>query len=140
MSERLFTVEEAAGRLNLHPKTLRRHIREGRLKATRIGKAYRIAASALDDFAGVARGAAEAGAEARATCIVDLPGLDAAAAERLASFLHSAALTGDAETPPLHLQTAFDPEAETMKVIAIGAPADIGRLMEMLHVQMKARR
>jgi excisionase family DNA binding protein len=50
--KQLFTVDEVAGRLNLHVKTVRRFIREGRLPAKRIGKEYRITRSALDEFAG----------------------------------------------------------------------------------------
>jgi excisionase family DNA binding protein len=38
----LVTVEQAAEELKLHPKTVLRYIHEGRLEATRIGKAYRI--------------------------------------------------------------------------------------------------
>ena len=53
-SRQLFTVDEVAARLNLHVKTVRRFIREGRLPAKRIGKEYRIARSAFDDFAGTA--------------------------------------------------------------------------------------
>ncbi|HEU4693043.1 MAG TPA: helix-turn-helix domain-containing protein [Vicinamibacterales bacterium] len=52
--KQLFTVDEVAGRLNLHAKTVRRFIREGRLPAKRIGKEYRIARPALDEFAGAA--------------------------------------------------------------------------------------
>ena len=54
LSRQLFKVDEVAARLNLHVKTVRRFIREGRLPAKRIGKEYRIARSALDDFAGTA--------------------------------------------------------------------------------------
>jgi len=48
----LYTADEVAGRLNMHVKTVRRYIREGRLKATRIGKEYRVTRAALDAFAG----------------------------------------------------------------------------------------
>lgn len=139
MSERLFTVEEAAARLNLHPKTVRRHIRDGRLTATRIGKSYRIRAADLDAFAGIASGAAEPGTPARTTCIVDLPHIPSEGAGRLASFLHAAAMAGDAGTPPLHLETAFDPAGSTMKIVAIGIPGDVARLLELLHLHLKDR-
>src|SRR5574341_1819366 len=55
--QQLFTVDEVAGRLNLHAKTVRRFIREGKLPAKRIGKEYRITRSALEEFAGTAIGA-----------------------------------------------------------------------------------
>ena len=39
---RLLTVDEVAKQLRLHPITVRRHIRSGRLPATRIGRSVRI--------------------------------------------------------------------------------------------------
>lgn len=47
-----YTAAEAATRLNLHVKTIRRYIAQGKLKARRIGKEYRIAQADLDTFAG----------------------------------------------------------------------------------------
>jgi excisionase family DNA binding protein len=53
MSEELCTVGFAATQLKLHPKTILRFIREGRLRATRVGKAFRILRADLDAFAGI---------------------------------------------------------------------------------------
>lgn len=135
MSENLVTVDQAAVELNLHPKTVLRYIREGRLPATRVGKSYRIARSRLDAFAGIAGGQQGAAAEARATCIVDIPDIALEKAERIATFLQAVALTGDADTPPLHLETVFDPQAKKLKVVLIGNPSDVGRILEMLQLQ-----
>ncbi|CAD5265961.1 Excisionase [Bosea sp. 62] len=139
MSDGLVTVEQAAAELNLHPKTVLRYIREGRLPATRVGKSYRIARSRLDAFAGLASGRPEPGTAARATCILDIPDIAVERAERIATFLQAVALTGDADTPPLHLSTAFDPQARSLKVVLIGDPADVGRLLEMLQMQIGNR-
>lgn len=136
MSDALITVEQAAEQLKLHPKTVLRHIREGRLPATRIGKSYRIERSKLAAFAGMAGGRVETTEGARATCIVDIPNLTAADAQRIATFLGAVAMTGDADTPPLHLSTAFDPTTETLKVVIVGSPADAGKLLEMLEMQL----
>jgi len=139
MSDVLVTVEQAAEELNLHPKTVLRYIRDGRLPATRVGKSYRIARAKLDAFAGIASGKPESGAGARATCIVDIPDIAVDVAERTATFLHSIAMAGNAGTPPLHLQTAFDPPARSMKVVVIGNPSDAGKLLEMLQLQLRPR-
>lgn len=139
MSDILVTVEQAAERLNLHPKTVLRYIREGRLPATRVGKSYRIVRARLDAFAGIASGKSERAAGARTTCIVDIPDLSVDRAERLATFLHSAALAGDADTPSLHLETAFDPTVGSVKVVMIGSPSDVARLLEMLQLQLRSR-
>jgi excisionase family DNA binding protein len=137
MSDSLTTVEQAAAHLRLHPKTVLRYIREGRLPATRFGKSYRILQSNLDAFAGIASCKGEDVAGARSTCVVDIPGVTAEAAERTAAFLHSAAMAGDAGTPRLHLETAFDPLGGTMKVVMIGSPSDVGKLLEMLQLQLR---
>jgi excisionase family DNA binding protein len=41
-SERLLTVAEVAERLRVHPITVRRHIKAGRLRAVRIGRSVRV--------------------------------------------------------------------------------------------------
>ncbi|WP_196257722.1 helix-turn-helix domain-containing protein [Pelagibacterium limicola] len=139
MSDNLFTVEQAAQRLNLHPKTVLRYIREGRLTATRLGKSYRILRNELDAFAGIAAGASAKASAARATAILEIPTIDVGRSERIATFLQATALSGDATTPPLHVQTAFDPATESMKIILIGTPADVGKLLEMLDVHTRSR-
>lgn len=139
MSTRLVSVEQAAEHLSLHPKTVLRYIREGRLPATRVGKSYRIVRSDLDAFAGAA-GSQSAAVLVRTTCIVDIAPIGLEEAERLAAFLQSAALARSGEGPPFQLQTAFDRLAETMKVVVIGDPSSVAQMLEMLQLQMEARR
>lgn len=136
MSNTLMTVEQAAAALKLHPKTVLRHIREGRLHATRIGKAYRIERAKLDAFAGLAGGRTEPARAARATVIVEVPALAAETAERLATFLGAAALGGDAGTRPLHVNAAFDPASGNLKIVLIAAPSDAARLLELIELQL----
>ena len=52
MTETYYTLEEAAGMLKLHPQTLRRWIRQGKLPAKRYGKQFRLR---REDFEQVAR-------------------------------------------------------------------------------------
>lgn len=136
MSNMLMTVEQVAEELNLHPKTVLRYIREGRLEATRIGKAYRIDRARLDAFAGVARGHARPARDVRATVIVEVPALTTETAERMATFLGAVALGGDAESRPLHLNTAFDPTTGNLKIVLIAAPTDAARLLELIELQL----
>jgi excisionase family DNA binding protein len=46
-SERLLTVNEVAERLRVHPITVRRHIKAGRLRAVRIGRSVRVSEAEL---------------------------------------------------------------------------------------------
>ena len=48
--ERLLTVAEVAEQLRLHPITVRRHIKAGRLRAVRVGRAVRVRQSEVDAF------------------------------------------------------------------------------------------
>jgi excisionase family DNA binding protein len=132
----LMTVEQAAEELKLHPKTVLRYIREGRLQATRIGKAYRIDRSKLDAFTGMASGHARPPRHVRATVIVEVPALPTEAAERIATFIGAAALGDDAATRPLHFNTAFDPTSGNLKIVLIAAPSDAARLLELIELQL----
>src|SRR5262245_48135675 len=53
----LYTPDQVAQLLNLHVRTIRRYLREGRLKGKRIGKEYRITRADLDEFTGDRTGA-----------------------------------------------------------------------------------
>lgn len=50
-----YSTDEVAALLELHVRTVRRYIRDGKLRASRIGKQYRVAASDLDDLVGTDR-------------------------------------------------------------------------------------
>ncbi len=50
MKDKWFSVEQVSGMLGLHPKTLRRYITQGRLRAGKLGKQYRISGHDLSVF------------------------------------------------------------------------------------------
>ncbi len=54
----------------------------------------------------------------------------------MATFLGAAALGGDAETRPLHVNTAFDPTSGDLKIVLIAAPSDAARLLELIELQL----
>src|SRR3954464_6264237 len=107
MSEEVYTVEHAAERLKLHPKTVLRFIRDGRLRATRLGKSYRILRSDLETLAGAAPARSD-GVSARVTAIVDLDGLDDQRAQRLSVLLSSARMGNEARPDPMNISIAHD--------------------------------
>jgi len=47
-----YTVDQIANLIDMHPKTIRRYIQDGKLKATKLGKQYRIANNDLNHFMG----------------------------------------------------------------------------------------
>jgi excisionase family DNA binding protein len=50
MMEDYYTVEQISTMLKIHPKTVQRYIREGKLRATKIGKGWRVAGHDLSAF------------------------------------------------------------------------------------------
>lgn len=132
----LLTVEQAAERLKLHPKTVLRFIREGRLRATRVGKSYRIVASDLDAFAGVDASAA-AKRTVRVTSVLEVGDLDLDGAQTIATFLSAAIIGTQARPDALQLTTAFDGAARLLKVVVIGTPADTAQLLQLAQVQLE---
>lgn len=50
MKQEFYTVDQVAKLLNIHPKTIQRYIREGKLRAGKIGKGYRISGQDLSVF------------------------------------------------------------------------------------------
>jgi excisionase family DNA binding protein len=128
-----YSVEHAAQRLALHPKTVLRFIRDGRLRATRIGKSWRIVESDLDAFAGVRVTPLATAEEPRVTAVADLPAIPKETAHRLASALQAIAISRPPGPTSLQLETAYDPERSHLKVVAIGGIADVATLLQSLH-------
>lgn len=48
--EKVLRVEKVAEQLQVHPQTVRRYIKDGKLKAVKIGSAFYIAESELKEF------------------------------------------------------------------------------------------
>jgi excisionase family DNA binding protein len=137
MSDELYTVEAAAERLKLHAKTVLRFIREGRLRATKLGKSYRILRSDLDALAGApARPAAAA--ESRATAIVDLSDVDPEMARRLASYVTGARLGREARPDPMNIDVAHDPMRRQVKVVLVGSLGDVAATLGLIQALLGA--
>ncbi|HEY4028752.1 MAG TPA: helix-turn-helix domain-containing protein [Caulobacteraceae bacterium] len=129
MSGSLYTVEQAAERLKLHPKTVLRMIREGRLKAARIGKAYRITGDDLDAAAGVARSEARESPD-RATVVVDFGDLGPEVASRIAGTMTGMLGGRQVRRSPVTVETAYDPMLRRLKLVIIAGPEDASTLLK----------
>ncbi|WP_233258153.1 helix-turn-helix domain-containing protein [Micromonospora sp. S4605] len=130
MDEEMYSVEQVADRLGLHVRTVRGYIRSGRLRAVRIGKQYRIARTDLDALTGQpARPATVAPVEV--SSIVQVDGVDRAAADRLGTFVLAAANTGGGGQP-LRVQTVHDEERNRMKIVILGGAAATAELLRLV--------
>jgi len=121
----LLSVFDVAKRLNLHVKTVRGYVRDGRLKAVRIGKQYRIARADLEAFTGLPLPLTESERakrrrEVSVSCVV---GIDAISPEQsglvessLRAFAHRDGDVGEA----LRADTMYDEQVGHLKVTLFG--------------------
>jgi excisionase family DNA binding protein len=137
MSDEVYTVEQFAERLKLHPKTVLRFIREGRLRAVKVGKSYRILRSDLEAMTGVLTGRADR-AGVRVTSVVDIEGVDPERAQRIARQLTAARMSQTAHPDPMSLDLAHDPVRRSLKVIIVGSPGDTAAMLQLVGVLAEA--
>ncbi len=134
MSNDLYSVEQVAELLGLHVRTVRGYIRAGRLRAVRIGKQYRISRADLDALTGRPVLTPPTSAAAlEVSSIVQVDGVDRAAADRLATLVLAGVNTGHDPARPLRVQTVHDEERHRMKLVILGdavATADLLRLVD----------
>ncbi|MEU1812560.1 helix-turn-helix domain-containing protein [Micromonospora aurantiaca (nom. illeg.)] len=131
MSNDMYSVEQVADLLGLHVRTVRGYIRSGRLRATRIGKQYRIARADLDALTG--RPAPPSAPGVEVSSVVRLDGVDRAAADRLATLVLAGVNTHHDPDRPLRVQTVHDEERHRMTIMILGdltATADLLRLLD----------
>jgi len=131
MAQDVFSVEQVAAKLGLHVRTVRNYVRDGRLKAVRIGKQYRITAEDLAAFTGLPVAERAAAPAAELSGVVEIAGVDRAGADRIATMV-VASVNGprDGGERPLRVETVYDGERATMKIIVLGdlaAGADLLR-------------
>ena len=129
----LCTVAFAAERLGLHPKTVLRFIREDRLKATRIGKSYRIRRADLDAFAGVEHVAEPVEPSAWVTAIVQISGVDGEAARRFAIQMPAALNGRQGREAPMRADVIHDRERAELKIVLVGAPGDVATMLRLVQ-------
>jgi len=136
MKEKMYSVEEVADLLGLHVRTVRGYIRADRLKAVRIGKQYRIARADLDALTGQMQPSAGRSAGVgplEVSSIVQIDGVDRAAADRLSTLVLAGTNTDHDRAHPLRIQVVYDEERNRMKVVVLGGAAATADVLQLLE-------
>ena len=126
----MYSVEQVAERLGLHVRTVRNYVRDGRLKAVKIGKQYRIARADLEALTGAP--VAATGGHVEVSSIVQIDGLAPGAADRLSTLLTAGAQAPHGSPEPLRLQTIYDRGRSRMKIVILGGPAETADILQLL--------
>ncbi len=137
MSRELLSVFDVAQRLNVHVRTVRNYVRDGRLKAVRVGKQYRISRADLQEFTGgpIPPTDSERAARHRHVEVSSIVQIDAISAEAsdgleksLSAFAHAQRHRGEA----LRAETFYDRDIGRLKIILLGTPLATGAALEFL--------
>jgi excisionase family DNA binding protein len=135
MPQELYSVEQVANRLGLHVRTIRNYVRDGRLKAVRIGKQYRIAREDLEEFTGTTAAALEVDESSRhveASSIVHIDAIDRAGADRIST--HVMGSLNQAGIGRLRAEVMYDEERAVLKVIILGDLASTAELLRLINL------
>jgi excisionase family DNA binding protein len=138
MPQDLHSAEQVADLLGLHVRTVRHYVREGRLKAVRIGKQYRIARADLEAFTG--QPLPEPVRRTRyveVSSIVEIDAVDSETAGRIATGLNAAAKGRD-RGQPLRIDTIYDAARARLKVIVTGGLATTAELLKFANLYLES--
>jgi excisionase family DNA binding protein len=121
----LLSVFDVAKRLNLHVKTVRGYVRDGRLKAVRIGKQYRIARADLEAFTGLPLPLTESERanrrrEQSVSCVVGCDAISPESSGRIEEALKAFAHRDGNVGEPLRVETIYDERIGHLKVMLFG--------------------
>ena len=148
MTESYYTISQVAKRLQLHVKTVRRYVHEGRLQATRIGKQYRISAEDLNAFSGTDVDMEMTQAKVKvpqhrvvdASTVVEVSAISPDSASRLSNTL-LAAMKGRDRQPSARVDTIYYEETGRLKLILNGNlpfTAEMLKMIDMMLVHLDA--
>ena len=143
MSQELYSVEQVAGRLGLHVRTVRNYVREGRLKAVRIGKQYRISREDLAAMTG--RPASELDPEpvgrrrhVEVSSIVEIDAVSPETANRVSTLLMSAVKVRPPGDEPQQIKSIYNEERAHMKVILVGGMDNTASLFKIIKAVLES--
>jgi excisionase family DNA binding protein len=147
MTADLYSVEQVADLLNLHVRTVRGYVREGRLKAVRIGKQYRIAREDLEAMTGRPAAAlvpepASRERHVEASTIVEIDVISPDAVQRLSNTLSGAAMSHRGVShrgEPLRIETIYNEVRAHLKIILVGDLRTVAGLLELVHAVLESQ-
>jgi excisionase family DNA binding protein len=135
MPNDFYSIEQVAERLGLHVRTVRNYVRDGRLKARRIGKQYRIAQGDLEALTGALPRRVR---HSEVSSIVEIDALPKEHAGRVVAALNASAQSRDPDDQPLRIDTIYDEERARLKLILTGGLAATASLLKFVELLLKS--
>lgn len=146
MVEKYYTVEQIAEIINLHPKTIQRYIREGRLNAQKVGKAWRVSGHDLsvfleEDQNGTSVTEATPGLQAivgaarneiTVSAVIDIPVKNSSEAVQVVNWMSASLNSQSTEYGYKSFSSQYiDPEKK-IRIMLWGSPALVERILHFI--------
>lgn len=130
MQETYYTVEQISDLLQMHPKTVQRYIREGRLRAVKVGKGWRVSGHDLSVFTESVPPALEHSPISVVSSVADVYAAEREDAIRISNTL-TAALNGKpAEYGASRLYTQYIPEERKLRITLYGGARFVAAMLD----------
>jgi excisionase family DNA binding protein len=145
MVDKYFTVDQIAGMIDMHPKTIQRYIRQGRLKAQKIGKGWRVTGHDLSTFVegtgenrnqGTSPGLQEilgaAENKIKVSSVIDIPVKNSLEAVQVMNWITSTMNSRSSEYGYTSMNSQFIEPEHIIRIMLWGSPAFMEVIMSYL--------
>jgi len=142
MVSQFYSVDQIASMIDLHPKTIQRYIREGRLKAQKIGKAWRVSGHDLSVFVEGTDGARKddtspglqsiiqaADKTIRVSAFIDIPVNNHAEAVQVANWITAMMNARSSEREYSSMNSQYIEPEHIIRIMLWGSPAFLTDIM-----------
>jgi len=141
MENLFYSIQELTDILKLHPKTILRFIHEGKIKAQKIGRSWRVSQAALKEYAHAELATPAPTVEPvdfgsisdrmKVSAVIEIVEQNSEEASRLSNSLMAALNCRKQSDDGSRFDFFYYPEARKAKYVLYGTPAFIGEIMTM---------
>jgi len=145
MIEKYYTVEQIAEMIGMHPKTIQRYIREGRLRAQKIGKAWRVTGHDLSTFIegtdGVAKNETSPGLQSiieaakkniKVSTVIDIPVSNTSEAVQVVNWITASLNSVSPGYGYSSMTSQFIEPEKIIRIMLWGSPSYMANIMSSL--------
>lgn len=144
MENKLYSVSEISELLGLHEKTVQRFIREGKIGAVKIGRAWKVSTEALKAYTHAeltelkpevpdVRSEAAVSDRVRVSAVIELSEAGRAEASRISNTIIALLNCKDPSWGQTRFDFIHDPDTGTARFVLYGSPSFISSIMKMLE-------
>ncbi len=135
MREKFYTVDDISKMLDMHPKTLQRYIREGKLRAVKVGKAWRISGHDLSLFMESSGQMPEQEEKTRqifVTSVVDIDVVSADEAMNISNMLGASLNSKPSELGSSCMSTQYIDSENKLRIVISGSAQFMEIMMSLI--------